>query len=211
VLRKVRYASRAVAYLEGLVGRYPFFTLGVLVVPSNSAMETQSTITLGDNRFTLSRDVIVHELAHQWYGDTVTADDWSDVWMNEGMATYLAEANWRSGHGSESRAQILRGWSRFTAGLRSSFGPPAHYLPGSFGEGNVYYIPALMWDTLRQRLGDDRFWSLARRWLSTHRFTSQGRDTLVAWWSKASGQDLTRVFEAWLEAPREPTWRAGHS
>jgi aminopeptidase N len=209
VLSKLRYAPRAIAYLEELVGRYPFPTLGVLVVPSNSAMETQSTITLGDNRFTLSRDVIVHELAHQWYGDLVTPDDWSDLWMNEGMATYLAEVNWSSEHGSESRAEILRRWSTFAAGLRRRFGPPAHYRPGSFGEGNVYYLPALMWDTLRQRLGDDRFWSLARRWLSTHRFTSQDRDTVVAWWSKASGQDLTPVFEAWLEAPREPTWHAG--
>jgi aminopeptidase N len=209
VLRRVRYTPRAIAYLEGLVGRYPFPSLGVLVVPSNSAMETQSTITLGDNRFTLSRDVIVHELAHQWYGDTITPEDWSDLWMNEGMATYLAEANWSSDHGSDSRTQILRRWSTFAAGLRRQFGPPAHYHPGSFGEGNVYYIPALMWDTLRQRLGDDRFWSLARRWLSTHRFTSQDRHTLVAWWSKASGHDLTPVFEAWLEQRREPTWHAG--
>jgi len=208
-LRRVRYAPRAIAYLERFLGRYPFPTLGVLVVPSKSAMETQSMITLGDNRFTLSRDVIVHELAHQWYGDTVSPDDWSDLWMNEGMATYLAEANWSSDHGSASRSGILRRWSASAAGLRSDLGPPAHYRRGSFGEGNVYYIPALMWDTLRQRLGDDRFWTLARRWPSTHRYTSQSRGTLAAWWSKESGEDLRPVFEAWLEGPREPAWHAG--
>ena len=49
--------------------------------------------------YTLSRDVLVHEIAHQWYGDEVTPDDWSDLWMNEGMATYLAEANWTADHG----------------------------------------------------------------------------------------------------------------
>jgi aminopeptidase N len=129
--------------------------------------------------------------------------------MNEGMATYLAEANWSSDHGTDSRTRILRRWSTFAAGLRRQFGPPARYRPGSFGEGNVYYIPALMWDTLRQRLGDDRFWSLARRWPAAHRFTSQDRDTLIAWWSRESGQNLTPVFAAWLEQPREPTWHAG--
>jgi aminopeptidase N len=209
ILRRVRYAPQAVAYLERLVGRYPFPTLGVLVVPSNSAMETQSMVTLGENTYTLSRDVVVHEIAHQWYGDTVTPDDWSDLWMNEGMATYLAEANWTADHGPDSLDQILHRWSTFAGGMRAEYGPPTHYRPGTFGEGDVYYVPALMWDTLRRRLGDQEFWSLARRWLTSHHFTSQDRDTLARWWSTKSGQDLTPFFHAWLEGSREPRWHAG--
>jgi aminopeptidase N len=208
ILRKVRYAPDAVAYLERLVGRYPFPSLGVLVVPSLSAMETQSMVTIGASKYSLTRDTLVHEIAHQWYGDTVTCGDWSDLWMNEGMATYLAEANWTSDHGPKTLAGILHGWSGFADALRARYGPPTDYRPGSFAEGNAYYIPALMWDTIRQRLGDDRFWSLATRWLRTHRFTSQDRGTLAAWWSRHSGQDLTPVFDAWLEGPREPTWHA---
>ncbi|MGC4110054.1 MAG: M1 family metallopeptidase [Nocardioides sp.] len=209
IVRRLRYAPKAVAYLERLVGRYPFPTLGVLVVPSNSAMETQSMVTLGDNKYTLARDTVVHEIAHQWYGDTVSPDDWSDLWMNEGMATYLAEATWTGEHGPESRDDILRRWATEAGAMRQTYGPPAEYAAGSFAEGNAYYIPALMWDTLRQRLGDEEFWSLARRWLTSHRFTSQDRGSLAAWWSKASGQDLTPLFHAWLLGPREPTWKAG--
>jgi len=205
----LRYTPQAVRYLETKVGRYPFPTLGVLLVPSRSAMETQSMVTLGIGDYTLSRDVLVHEIAHQWYGDTVTPDDWSDLWMNEGMATYLAEANWTGDHTRRSRTGILRQWSSFVAGMRREYGAPAAYRPGTFGEGNAYYIPALMWDTLRQRLGDQEFWSLARRWLTTHRFTSQDRDSLAAWWSQASGQDLTPVFHRWLLGPTEPAWHAG--
>ena len=103
--RKVRYAPRAIAYLEGLVGRYPFPTLGVLVVPSISAMETQSMITLGENHYDAIRDVVTHELAHQWYGDEVTPDDWSDLWMSEGMATVPGRANWTADHSNRSRDQ----------------------------------------------------------------------------------------------------------
>jgi aminopeptidase N len=209
ILRRVRYAPEAVAYLEGLVGRYPFSSLGVLVVPSISAMETQSMVTLGTSPYTLSRDVIVHEIAHQWYGDTVTPNDWSDLWMNEGMATYLAEVNWSADHAEDSRPAILREFAVRANWIRDMWGPPTAYHPESFGEGDVYFIPALMWDTLRQRLGDDEFWSLATRWLETHRYTSQDRQTLVDWWSTESGEDLTPLFDAWLVGDREPTWHAG--
>jgi len=209
LMRDLRYVPKAVDYLEGLVGRYPFDSLGVLVVPSNSGMETQTMVTLGDNQYTLTKDVIVHEIAHQWYGDAVTPDDWSDLWMSEGMTTYLAEGNWTGDHGPESRTGILRGWSSFVAGMRSSYGPPAHYADQSFGQGNVYYIPALMWDTIRQRLGDEEFWRLAAKWPHAHRYTSQSRDSLATWWSKQSGQDLRPLFHAWLLGGPEPVWRAG--
>jgi len=205
---RVRYTPKAIAYLEKKLGRYPFPTLSVLVVPSNSAMETQSTITLGDTPFALTHDVIVHELAHQWYGDTVTPDDWSDVWMSEGMALYLAEGNWTADHGPQSLDQILQRWNGEAPFMRSTWGPPARYHRGSFGEGNVYYIPALMWDLVRQRVGDDEFWRLARRWLTTHRFTSQDRDTVAAWWSRRTGHDLRPLFHEWLVGRDQPTWTA---
>jgi aminopeptidase N len=206
LVKGLRYTPEAIAYLERKVGPYPFPTLGVLVVPSNSAMETQSMVTLGMQRYDLSRDVLVHELAHQWYGDEVTPDDWSDLWMNEGMATYLAEANWTAEHGPRSRTSILRDWSQVAPALRDQYGPPADYAPRSFAEGNAYYIPALMWDTIRQRLGDTMFWRLAARWPRSHRYTSQDRTSLAAWWSRQSGQHLTPLFQRWLLAPREPRW-----
>jgi len=209
ILRKVEYAPQAVAYLEGLVGRYPFDSLGVLVVPGDSGMETQTMVTLGDNRYTLSKDVVVHEIAHQWYGDAVTPADWSDLWMSEGMTTYLAEANWTGSHGPDSRTEILRRWSTFVGGMRATYGPPARYAEESFGQGNVYYIPGLMWDTLRQRLGDDEFWRIAAAWPHTHRYTSQSRNSIAAWWSEQSGQDLRPLFHAWLLGGSEPAWHAG--
>jgi aminopeptidase N len=209
VLAKVRYAPKAVAYLEGLVGRYPFDSLGLLVVPSTSGMETQTMVTLGDNRYTLSKDVVVHEIAHQWYGDAVTCADWSDLWMNEGMTTYLAEGNWTADHGPEDLPQILRRWSTFAAGMRSQFGAPSQYAAQSFGEGNVYYVPALMWDTIRQRLGDATFWGLAAAWPHTHLYTSQSRTSIADWWSERSGQDLHPLFSSWLEGTTQPTWHAG--
>jgi aminopeptidase N len=209
LIRGLRYTPKAIAYLESKVGRYPFPTLGVLLVPSQSAMETQSTVTLGIGDYTLSRDVIVHELAHQWYGDEVTPGDWSDLWMSEGMATYLAEVSWTADHGRQSRRRILTGYAAFAGQLRARYGPPAHYRAGTFGEGNAYYIPVLMWDTIRQQIGDATFWKLAARWPRAHRFTSQDRAAIAAWWSRHSGQELRPVFRRWLLASAEPAYHAG--
>ena len=82
-------AAAGLDWLEGLLGPYPFDSLGFLLVDSRSGMETQTMITLGATDYTTSTAVLVHEMAHQWYGDEVTPDDWRDVWMNEGMAMYL--------------------------------------------------------------------------------------------------------------------------
>jgi len=129
LVKGLRYTPRAIAYLERKLGRYPFPTLGVLLVPSLSAMETQSTVTLGIGDYTLSHDVLVHELAHQWYGDTVTPDDWSDLWMSEGMATYLAEADWTAGHGPRTLAGIFRTWATTYARAAAGAVRPAGPLP----------------------------------------------------------------------------------
>jgi aminopeptidase N len=207
LIRKVRYAPRAIAYLENKLGRYPFPTLGVLLVNSNSAMETQSMVTMGINHYSLSRDTLVHELAHQWYGDEVTPDDWSDLWMSEGMALYLAELNWTADHGPRTQRPILTAWAGAAPQMRAADGPPAAYRPDTFAEGNAYYIPALMWDTIRQRVGDQEFWRLVRAWPRSHRFQSEGRNDLIAWWSKKSGQDLAPLFHRWLLGSTEPPYR----
>src|SRR5690606_35782313 len=88
-LEALRYTPEAVAWVEERLGPFPFDRLRSVVVPSESAMETQTLITYGNTSYALSRSTIVHEVAHHWYGDIVSPTDWRDVWMNEGMTTYL--------------------------------------------------------------------------------------------------------------------------
>ena len=107
-------AAAGLDWLEALLGPYPFDSLGFLLVDSQSGMETQTMITLGATDYTTSTAVLVHEMAHQWYGDEVTPDDWRDVWMNEGMAMYLqgcwqAEAGRPHRRRGDGRVRRLRG------------------------------------------------------------------------------------------------------
>ena len=111
-------------------------------------------ITLGNTDYTTARDTIVHEIVHQWYGDQVTPDDWRDLWMNEGMAMYL-QFVWQSETTGTPLEQLLTQAATFERQSRKVNGPPATYDPRTFGEIQVYYGPALMWDEIRRRVGDD--------------------------------------------------------
>lgn len=203
LIARMRKAPAELDWLEDKLGPYPFDTLGFLVVDSKSGMETQTMITLGDTRYATSPVVLAHEMAHHWYGDDVTPVDWRDVWMNEGMATYV-QAVWASEHGGTPLEQQMDYWATFDTRLREEAGPPGFYHEDSFGSGNVYYIPAVMWDELRKKLGDDEFWKLVRAWPASHEYANANYAEITSWWSEQSGQDLQDFFNAWILGPETP-------
>ena len=203
LVAKLRKAPAGLAWLEERLGPFPFGSLGFLIVDSDSGMETQTMITLGDTRYATSPEVLVHEMAHQWYGDQVTPADWRDVWMNEGMAMYLQGA-WMADAQGTTIESVMDQWAKVEPQLRSDFGPPADYDPAAFGAGNVYYGPALMWDELRKRLGDDEFWALVRDWPAAHDNGNAGYADITTWWSEQTGEDLSGFFDDWLLGETTP-------
>lgn len=203
LLDRLRAAPAGLAWLEKRLGPYPFGSLGFVLVDSRSGMETQTMITLGTTDYATSPEVLVHEMAHQWWGDEVTPTDWRDVWMSEGMALYL-QGVWQAQHSGEGLESLMDYWAAFEPSLRRESGPPADYDPRTFGEGNVYYGPALMWDELRERLGDREFWSLVRAWPRSQDDANASYDDVVAWWSQRTGRDLRPFFDAWLLGRTSP-------
>jgi aminopeptidase N len=199
----LREAPAGLDWLEERLGPFPFDTLGFVIVDSDSGMETQTMITLGDSSYATSPNVLVHEMAHQWYGDQVTPVDWRDVWMNEGMAMFL-EGAWTAEADSTTIESVMDDWAEREPRLRSDYGPPADYDPDAFGGGNVYYGPALMWDELRKRLGDDGFWRLVREWPATHDNSNADYDEITTWWSEQTGEDLSGFFDDWLLGSTTP-------
>ncbi len=197
----------ALRWLENRLGRYPFDRVGVVVTPSDSAMETQTMITMGAAGYEFgNRDVrrtIVHELAHAWYGDTVTPSDWRDLWMNEGMATYL-DTRWAVAQGWTTWRQWQRQWKNEDGLWRQVYGPPGQFHRHQFAAINVYYCPALMWDRLRLKVGTAEFDRLVRRWVQEHRNTNQSRATLVRWWEQKTGEELSVFFRRWLMSEKSP-------
>jgi aminopeptidase N len=203
----LRSARQGMAFLTSKLGPYPFDSLGFLLVDSFSGMETQTMITLGaPSGYTTSPEVVVHEMAHQWYGDLVTPSTWRDMWMNEGMAMYL-QLLWQAEHGEGSvRSQLAR-YAAYTQKSLTTDGPAADYDPATFGELNVYYVPAQMWDTLHGRLGDAEFWRLVRAWPRSHADGNADYDTITRWWSRRTGLHLRPFFDAWLKTATLPSGR----
>ena len=99
-------------------------------------------------------------------------------------------------------------WARDDQQLRTDFGPPADFDPEAFGATNVYTSPAVMWDELRQRLGDDEFWRLVREWPATHDNANADYDDITSWWSDQTGEDLSGFFDDWLLGETTPEQRS---
>jgi aminopeptidase N len=194
---------KAMDWTEDVLGPYPFDTLGFLFVDSTSGMETQTMITLGIHPYAMSAPVLVHEVVHHWWGDQVTPRDWRDLWMNEGMAMYL-QAIFESENGGQRLDARIAEWAAGGAAMRADVGPPRDYDPATFAERNVYYLPAVMWHDVRQRLGDAEFFRLARWWPASHDNENAGYDDITAWWSQQSDVDLGPVFRRHLLGEKQP-------
>jgi aminopeptidase N len=195
-------------WLEETLGDYPFSQIGVVVVPADSAMETQSMVTMGDAVFNADeitlRGALLHEYAHQWYGDLVTPDNWPDLWLNEGFAMYI-QLLWSDEVGLLDYDQQIAEWTALDNQMRSEYGPPGAYFEDEFASSNVYYSGAVMLHRLREQIGDEAFFDALRAWPAEHEFGNANRDDFIAWISDRTGTDLGPFINEWLTAPTTPS------
>jgi len=205
----VREAERMPSMLRWLrkrLGPYPFDRAGLVAVQGGSAMETQTLVTI-ERRLLADRwngrPVMVHELAHQWYGDTVTPRSWSELWLNEAWAMYT-QIRWEVRGWPGGMRQWRRDLADIDTELRRMNGPPGAYFEKQFGSACVYYCGALMLDQLRAKIGGAAFSELWRGWPRQHRNGNAGRGDFIAYASKVAGIDLTGFVTTWLTSKRTP-------
>jgi aminopeptidase N len=205
-LDNLRQLPVYVQWLEERFGPYPFASTGAVLVPSHSAMETQQMMTVGGEVVESSRvsgDVLVHELAHQWFGDAVGPATWQDVWLNEGWASYV-EQLFRAKSDNAAMDRWEKTARSVDAAARAHSGPPGHPRADSFAENNVYVCPALMLRQLHKTLGDAGFFALGRAWAAANSGTARTRADFVKFVNQQTGRDFTTLISSWLDSPTTP-------
>lgn len=211
-LAAMRRSPEILKWLEKRFGPYPFPSAGAVAVDSESAMETQMMVTMGgriaedlepEEAEDIYTRVLVHEYAHQWFGDSVSPKDWRGVWLNEGFATYV-EMLWALQESDISEAGYLHWLRERDRESRAEAGPPGDYNPDMFAETNVYVGPALMLHEIRKEIGDRKFFGMCQAWAQQHKNSHQDRESFTTFVNDYTGENLTPVIDKWLDSKTTP-------
>jgi aminopeptidase N len=202
-------SAEAVDFETQYFGRYPFSSTGAIAdnatyngQPLGFSLETQTKPVYSGIRSTTT---IAHELAHQWFGDSVSVASWDNIWLNEGFATFaeylwLEHTNVRTAHESFQRDYDLRPatstfWNVIVADPQRD----------TMFASAVYRRGGMTLQALREKIGDEKFFTVLKTWTRTH-FNGNGTTkqfTDLA--EQISGQDLDAFFQTWLYTAGKPT------
>ncbi|WP_405138074.1 M1 family metallopeptidase [Nocardia sp. NBC_01388] len=198
-------------------GPYPFDAYTVVITDDELEIpiEAQGISTFGANHCDGHRGserLVAHELAHQWFGNSLTIRQWRDIWLHEGFACY-AEWIWSEASGGASADQLAR-----TARLRLAHQPQDILLgdpgPARMFDDRVYKRGALTLHALRLRLGDPKFFNLLREWTTRYRHSSVTTDEFMDLAGHYSAAPLRSLWDDWLHSlplPQLPPPGAHHA
>ncbi len=201
----MRRSPDVVRWLEAQLGDYPFSSTGGVTtsLAAGFALENQTRPTY-PSLGTYERSLVVHELAHQWFGDSVSVQGWRDIWLNEGFATYM-EVRYAETHGGQGARTWLRRSYAAVDQMKQFWKIPIDD-PGSkrIFEYPVYQRGGMTLAALRRVIGPADFSRLLRRWVAVHRNGNVTTSQFTALAEEISGEELDPFFDAWLRADHPP-------
>ncbi len=189
-------------YLNGIYGNYPFAEYGVVIADNDSpicagmgqALEAQTLSLHCPNPRMAEENVIIHELAHQWFGDYVSLKNWREIWLKEGMAFYT---EWLWIH-RDKELKVLRQFVKSKSALYIPSvligQPPKNALYNLA----VYKGGALVFHALRLKVGEAAYSKILRTYLDRFGFSNAGTDDFIDLAEQISGQKLRSSFDTWL-------------
>ncbi|MEU1970719.1 M1 family metallopeptidase [Microbacterium sp. NPDC019599] len=208
VRRAFRDAPRMLSVFEEAFGPYPQDHCTIVVTPDvlEIPLEAQGLAVFGSNHLDPdSERLIAHELAHQWFGNSVGIAHWRDIWLNEGFACY-AEWIWSEASGGPSAAALA---AQHHARLQRL---PQDLLltdpgPDRMFDDRVYKRGALALHALRTRIGDAGFFAVLRRWAGQHRHGLVATEDFLRCVEDVTGSDPAPLLTPWLDLLPLPALR----
>ncbi len=202
-------------FYDEYVGPFAYEKLANITSPATGGgMEAATALMYGENSVTGERpvrwrNVIIHEIAHQWFGNAVTESQWDDVWLSEGFATYFTLLFREHAYGRDD----------FVAGLREAAdrvwrwydeNPDYRIVHAGLDDMSrvtsiaTYQKGAWVLHMLRERLGDEAFWRGIRAYYARHFNGTATTDDFMRAMEEASGDDLQGFFDQWLRRGGNP-------
>ncbi|MEU7820506.1 M1 family metallopeptidase [Catellatospora sp. NPDC049133] len=195
-------------FLETIAGPYPFDAYGGIVVAERRVedeMESQTRPVYTAETWAEGPDtgILAHELAHQWFGDSVSVDTWRDIWLNEGFATY-AEWMWLEHDGGPT---VQQQYDKRYADKKSDLWkvPPGDPGREEIFSDSVYERGGMTLHALRRLVGDDTFFGILRTWTERHKDGNASTADFIALAEQAAGRQLDGFFDQWLYTTGRPS------
>ncbi len=220
-------AAPALKFYSETVGPYPYEKLALIIGATRfGGMENSSAIVFSSTLFdprsndTMSprfgipmrvEDVVAHEIAHQWFGDSVTESTWADLWLSEGFATYFAGLFIEKYESEDAFRQYMRGAATRYFAYEKQHNIPVHDTETldlmKLLNSNNYEKGAWILHMLRERIGDEAFFKGLRDYYNAHRDANATAEDLRRALEQSSGKSLRGFFLRWVYGAGHPVYR----
>lgn len=199
-MRSAEKLPEMITFYSDLIAPYPFEAYGMVVMAEQVgvAMENQTLSVFGADM--LFEEAIAHELAHQWFGNSVSLASWSDIWLNEGFATYL-EALWiEHAYGQDAFEEYMDDMYVYARSMQA----PGSVSVEDLFDWSVYERGAWVLHALRLEVGDQVFFDILQTYYLDHQYGNARSEDFIQTAEQVSGRELGSFFDAWLYADELP-------
>ena len=218
-VRQFGRAAEMLDYYSEVVGPYPYDKLAIVESSTRfGGMENASAIFLDEKRIARPESLeqlVAHEIAHQWFGDSVSQSDWNDIWLSEGFATYFAALFFEHADGREAMRRIMRenrdDYLRNPEFATRPISDPANTDLKKLLSAVTYDKAAWVLHMLRGIVGDDAFFEGIREFYAAHRNGNASTSDFRAIMERHAKQPLEWFFRQWIYGAGHPifttNWR----
>ena len=197
-------------FFEQNIGPYPYAKLANVQSKTRfGGMENASNIFYSEGSVSGKRDseeLIAHEIAHQWFGNSASEADWPHIWLSEGFATYFAALYMENTYGKEKMKEIMKQNREIVLSRGPDEAVVMKNIPNLMAllNANSYQKGGWVLHMLRYKIGETNFWKGIQEYYTTFKHSNAKTEDLRKIMEKASGQDLSAFFQQWLFRKENP-------